>query len=222
MSNIDSILYTPLDCPAQPLVNLDAINTWTIANAAELDAQRERLANEGNIAERTEPNYPWDVKVIYRKVNDADIGWVGNFDAEFPELAAYFYGAYGLTLDDLGAVVMLPVKKDNVGIGFWHRDPGPNGLRMYLEFEDQVDNKLLLRKVNTPESTVECKMLSNKQCFYLDNTNAEHTTYTTVPGKIRIAILLECKPGMTDMWKQKITSLVESSAAKYPEYAITL
>ena len=221
---IDNVLYTPLDCPAQPEYSIDSIKAWANNNPEAIFREKERLADELRIAERIQPNYPWNVQVVYRKQSPKDTGWIAGFDAEFPELSKYFYEAFGLTLDDLGLVLLLPVKPDNLGIGFWHQDPDFYGLRMYLEYENQQDNTLLMRKVRDKDNVMQCKVMSNKQCFFLNNEFAEHTTYTTVPNKTRIAVLIIGKLDFDsqEAWKQKIAPLVEASAAKFTDYAITI
>lgn len=220
---IDNILYTPLVCPSQPVYSLDAIKEWAVQNSSTLHTLKEQLADEGHISERVENNYPWDVQVAYRKFDGLDPGWVGEFDTKFPELAKYFYEAFGLTLDDLGIVLFLPVKADNLGIGFWHKDPDGFGLRMYLEYEDYQNNTLLIRALGSTENKV-CRPVSNKQCFFLNNISAVHTTYTSVPNKTRVAVLIIGKLDAQSQiaWKEKIKSLVESSADAYPDYVVTL
>lgn len=220
--NIDNILYTPLDCPQQPIYAIEDIKQWAVQNAGVIKDQKELLAEECHIAERVQGNYPWDVTVVYRKFISFDPGWIGGFDSQFPELAKYFYEAFGLTLDDLGIVLLLPIKQNHTGLGFWHRDPDDYGLRMYLEYESIDENTLLTRSNINPEIEVQCKIASNKQCFFLNNKHATHTTYTTVPNKTRIAVLIIGKLDVQSQaaWKQKITPLVERSAIMYPNNAV--
>lgn len=219
---IDDVLYTPLNCPEQPQYSIDAIKKWSVDNSLAIEEQKQQLNGEGNIAERTELNYPWNVQVVYRKFNDSDNGWIAGFNTQFPELAAYFYEAFGLSLDDLGIVLMLPVKENHTGLGFWHQDPDNYGLRMYLEYEQQQDNTLLIRELGNTANIKQCIPVSNKQCFFLNNKDAEHTTYTTVPNKTRIAVLIIGKLDTDSQqnWKNKITSLVEESALMFPNNAI--
>lgn len=222
--SIDNVLYTPLDCPQQPAYSVDAIKEWATINRDTIRDQKELLAEEAYIAERTEPNYPWDVTVVYRKFIGFDPGWIAGFDVEFPQLAKYFYEAFGLALDDIGIVLLLPVKQNHTGIGFWHSDPDNYGLRMYLDYECMDENTLLIRSKADPQTELQCKVTSNKQCFFLNNKSATHTTYTTVPNKTRIAVLIIGKLDQQsqEVWKQKIAPLVERSAAAYPDYAVTI
>lgn len=214
---IDEILYTPLDCPQQPFYLLDDIKNWANRNIDILCNLKEQLNDEFYLGERFQPNYPWNVQVVYRKFTEKDLGWVRNFDIEFPELSKYFYEAFGLKLDDLGIVLMLPVKENHTGIGFWHQDPDMFGLRMYLEYEQQKENTLLIRSLNDKQTIKKCIPVSNKQCFFLNNKIAEHTTYTEIPNKTRIAVLIIGKldEQSQQLWKQKITYLVENSAKKF-------
>lgn len=222
--NIDSILYTPLDCPEQPSYSLDELQQWAVDNRDAILQQKEMLSRGAHIGEKTQPNYPWDVQVVYSKPNESNGEWIGSFDTRFPSLAKYFYEAFGLSLDDLSIVLLLPIKKNHVGLGFWHQDPDMFGLRMYLEYEQQQENTLLIRTLNDKETIKRCVPVSNKQCFFLNNKIAEHTTYTTVPDKTRIAVLIIGKLDQQsqEAWKQKITPLVEASATKFLDYAITI
>lgn len=222
--SIDNILYTPLSCPAQPAYLIADINAWATDNSAEIAVQKNKLNEEQHIAELNVDNYPWNVTVVYRKFDSSDCGWVGGFDNQFPELAKYFYEGFGLSLDDLGIVLLLPIKQNHVGLGFWHRDPDNYGLRMYLEYENQQENTLLIRANDDKQNVKQCKIMSNKQGFFLNNNLSEHTTYTTVPNKTRIAVLIIGKLDQQsqEMWKQKIAPLVERSAAAYPNYAVTI
>lgn len=219
---IDNILYTPLDCPTPPACDVAALNQWFDDNADVLSVLREQVADESYIAERDKPNYPWNVKIPYRKFADTDPGWVGGFDTKFPELATYFYEAFGLSLEDVGIIVLLPVKAGHTGLGFWHRDPDDWGLRMYLEYENQQENTLLIRDNTVGSEIKQCVPVSNRQCFFLNNKNSTHTTYTAVPNKTRIAALIISKldPQSQEAWKQKIAGLVERSAAMYPNNAV--
>jgi len=217
--NIDNILYTPLDCPEQPEYSLKDINQWTIDNKLENLNLRITASMEGTSAEKNIKNYPWDLKFVYRQFTNKDKGWIGEFNIKFPKLASYFYDAFGLELSDIGLIALLPIKSNHEGIGFWHQDVDNYGLRMYLEFEDMEHNKLLIRRLGVEES-IECKVKSNKQCFFLNNVSAEHTTYTVVPNKIRIAVFIMGRYEDQQIWKEKIASLVESSAKMFSDYAI--
>ena len=219
---IDNILYTPLDCPPPPPCDIQQLYQWFQDNTDILWCLTEQSSNEGNLADKCEPNYPWDVKIPYRKFTDTDPGWVGGFDTKFPELAAYFYEAFGQSLQDVGIIVLLPVKSGHTGLGFWHRDPDKWGLRMYLEYESQQENTLLIRKNGAEDDVKQCVPVSSRQCFFLNNEHATHTTFTTVPDKTRIAALVigRLDPQSQAEWKQKITGLVERSAAMYPNNAV--
>lgn len=234
--DIDNILYTPLDCPIQPEYSIAEIKQWALNNKDELFVKKEELNDAALVSERVEANYPWDLTTVYKKYLPTDTGWVAGFNLQFPELALYFTAAFNISLEDVGLILLLPVKADNIGLGFWHQDPDNYGLRMYLEYEAQDANKLLLRKKKrfttngdeayldrSANSTVyECRPISNKQCFFLNNVNAQHSTWTSEPNKTRIAVLIVGKLDAESqlVWKNNIKNLVVNSAQKFSDYAI--
>jgi len=118
------ILYTPLLTQPVPSYDYTKLLSWvhTFYNT-------QNIQNRPDASKRlTGDIYPWNI--IYAKYNRS---WCFNFDKEFPQLASFFADAYKLSSSEIDAVILLPVKDEHKGLGFWHRDPDKWGLRMYLE-----------------------------------------------------------------------------------------
>lgn len=195
---IHNILYTPLDVPPKPDIDIDKLKNWLDTNYEPLEEYRNILNNRGNAAEHNVDNYPWNLTVVFWKfLSENDPGWLGNFDKEFPELAQYLYSAFNLPIEDVGLIIFLPIKNEHTGLGFWHNDPDWFGLRHYLAFERSDENKLLLKKTKLPyeerpkfpkfedpvdqevylqDEIHECKILKPDQSFFLNNVRAVHST----------------------------------------------
>jgi hypothetical protein len=221
------ILYTPLDTPEVPDVDVTRLLEWVATHTTSqkipgrLDASKDpAVAN----------SYPWNI--IYPRNNTA---WLCNFDKEFPQLAEYFYKAFDMDESDLFSVVMLPVKTEFSGLGFWHSDPDKFGLRIYLE-NQEPDEFLKIRPTvfpytarplfgldptfkDTPlqDSTYSATLRKRKQTFYINNTRAVHAVQAFRPGTIRIAVIIaSINPNL----KQKFNDLIVRSAEKYKDLAI--
>ena len=65
----------------------------------------------------------------------------------------------------------------------------------------------------------ECRRIITKQCFYINNVRAAHTTRITNPGKSRIAVIIYHNKSQPVL--DKINALVEHSLENYMDYAIT-
>lgn len=235
--NIFDVVYTPLDTPPMPEVDVPKLINWIEENHSKLKPQTKVLNDTDLIADEKYGNsYPWKFTPIYLDTELISTGWLGDFNTIFPELSNYFYTAFGLELEDLGCVVLLPTFHTHTGLGFWHQDVDKVGLRMYLEFDD-FENKLLVRKTKTKLNSkldhndpsledilqseiIDCNILHKNQCFFLNNVNAAHNIYTAVPGKIRIAALIAEKGSNQDIILTKIESLVVNSAKKFSDYSI--
>lgn len=234
---INDILYTPLDVGEKPEFDIKKLQTWISENYEPLSAYRN-IISEKNTAENKIENYPWNLTVAYFNKSNKGPGWLGNFDIEFPELSRHIYESFGLSIDDLGLVLFLPVKQGHSGMGFWHSDPDWYGLRHYFDFESPETNKLLIRQtktgyterpalLNTPVSEnllqsdiTECKLLSTKQSFFLNNVRSVHSIYTGTPHVSRIAAIVIGKDLAGLGIKEKIEPLVIRSAEKYKDYAV--
>ena len=233
------ILYTPLDLPTPPEVDTQALITWINRNKNALEPYKQ-YAYDNNISSEKNPRirWPWNMGIVYLNWDKhTNPGWICNFDKTFPELSHYMYTVFDIPIEELGTIVILPTKKNHTGMGFLHQDPGDIGLRIYLEFEDIGKNKLLLQKTKLPypcqqpiplpvdpellqEEVIECKTLTNKYCWYINNTRAFHGTWTEVPDSTRIAVIvsgnLETGWHVMDRLKSKIIA----SAEKYKDYAV--
>lgn len=239
MTTLLNTLYTPLDCPDRPAYDIGVLKQWIAEQHLRLKEIRTHMHQGNNIGEHVVKNYPW---APVNPFNRTFGGWQGDFDKKFPELANYFSSAFGLSIDDINNLLVLPVKDDHTGM-FWHQDPDENGLRMYLDFEDTV-NGLVLKKTkiayekqpaisaryfpagNAPniedylqDEVYDCRILKPSQCFYLNNVRAAHSTVINNAGKSRIAVIIY--HNKSQLVLDKISELVERSVEKYKDYAIT-
>jgi hypothetical protein len=228
--NLLDVLYTPLDCPDTPKTNIPKLLDWI-----------DQLRKEQEISNRADAsrlphlakNYPWNI--IYARHNKA---WFRDFDKEFPELADFFSSAYGLKESDINSIVLLPVKSEFAGLGFWHSDPDPNsyGLRLYIENQESDNDFLYIRPSvepyitrpeyglhpsfnNTPlqDVTHTAKLYNPTQAFYLNNVRAIHAINTKQAGVLRIASIIT---SLDVNLQQHINDLVVKSAKKFKDYAI--
>lgn len=237
---INDILYTPLDVAEKPEFDVEKLRSWLSTNYGTLTKYKELLSATKNSAESVIKNYPWDLTVAYFNLfpDEEGPGWLGKFNEEFPELSKHLYECFDLSLNDIGLIVFLPIKQSHTGLGFWHNDTDWYGLRHYFCFDNAESNKLLLKKTkidyterptfNLPidedeylqKETIECKLLSTKQSFFLNNVRSVHSTYTAIPDVTRIAAFVTGKIGKQAEMKEKIESLVIRSAEKYKDYAV--
>ena len=227
--NANDILYTPLDTPDVPTTDTVKLLEWV---QTHVDAQEipDRI-DASKIAE-IQTAYPWNL--IYAK--HANV-WQYDFDNQFPELANFFHSAYGLAESDVGTVVLIPVRNDFAGLGFWHSDPDVYGLRMYIK-NDATENFLFIKptvqpydqrpnfngarvtpnEVELQDVTLSAKLYSPTQTFFINNYRAVHAVNTDNPGTLRIAAIVMCKK--TPELTAHIHDLILKSAEKFPEYAI--
>lgn len=236
---LNDILYTPLDVPEKPNFDIKKLQDWLSSNHQPLSKFKNILSNTSNAAENIIENYPWDLTVAYFNLFGGNTpGWLGNFNNEFPELSKYMYECLGLSIDEVGLIVFLPIKQGHTGLGFWHNDTDWYGLRHYFEFENHDANKLLLKKTKVDyttrpdfvypidedkflqEEVFECKVLSPRQSFFLNNVRSVHSTYTVVPNVTRIAAFVTSRYGEGMDIRDKVEKLVIRSAEKYKDYAI--
>jgi len=239
MNTLLNTLYTPLDCPPLPNVDIEELKNWITEYNIKLKEIRTFMNQGSKLGEAVATNYPWAPVNPFNRMFE---GWQGKFDEKFPELSNYFASAFGLTHDDINNLLVLPVKDQYVG-RFWHQDPDEYGLRLYLEYED-TPNPLLLKK--TKEAYTEQAAISPRYfspgsvvpdinqflqdeiytckhtptgCFYINNVRAAHTIDVIEPGKKRIAVIIYHNKSQPVL--DKINALVERSLEKYSEYAIT-
>ena len=226
----NDILYTPLMSPNFPSYDYTKLLSWI-----HKFYSTQTIQNRPDGSERISGDiYPWNI--IYAKF---DYAWRFNFDKEFPELAAFFGDAYNLATSEIDSVVLLPVKDEHRGLGFWHRDPDKWGLRMYLE-NTELENSLLIKPTKLPHnfhselpSTINpvgpwefiqdvqyaANIPNPQQVFYLNNVRAIHTVNKSIPNSKRFAVIVSTGKPMVSM-PQHLRDLILTSAEHYKESAI--
>lgn len=221
------ILYTPLDTPEVPDVDVTRLLEWV---ATHTTSQKIPGRLDASKVPEVASSYPWNI--IYPRNNTT---WLCNFDKEFPQLAEYFYKAFDMDESDLFSVVLLPVKTEFAGMGFWHSDPDKFGLRIYLE-NQEPDEFLQIRPTvfpynvrpmfgldstfkNTPlqDRTFSATLRKPKQTFYINNVRAVHAVQAFHPGTIRIGVIVS---SLNLSLHQKFNDLIVRSAEKYSDLAI--
>lgn len=222
------VLYTPLDTPFVPKTDINKLMTWINKYFEKQDVSDREDASKVSLVADT---YPWNL--IYPRVKGS---WQYDFQTEFPELSNFFFSAYGLEEKDIKSIVLLPIKPNFKGVGFWHSDPDFHGLRMYIE-NDEVDDFLLINQTiipyanrpmfgldkdfkNTPlkNKIVSAKLYSGNQTFYINNTRAVHAVNVKVPGTLRIAVIVSCVN--TSSVNNHVNDLIIRSAEKYKDYSL--
>lgn len=237
--DILDILYTPLDLPGPPAVDTRALINWIHEHKKDLEPFK-KYAYDNNISAEKNPKirWPWDMGLVYLNWNqDINPGWICNFDSAFPELSTYMYSVFDIPLEELGSIVILPTKSNHTGMGFWHQDPGEVGLRLYLEFEHIGQNKLLMQKTKVPydfqqpfelpvnpellqDEIIECKTLTNRYAWYINNTRAFHGTWTEVENSTRIAVIVSGNWQTGHQIIERLKTKIIDSALKYKDYAV--
>ncbi len=232
------ILYTPLDLPEPPQIDTNNLLTWIDNHRPEQESFRNFL-RDAYIADDNSNKFvwPWNMGLAYLNWDDTGPGWLSNFDKHFPELSSYFHTVFDIPIEDLGTIVLLPVKKKHTGMGVLHQDHDDFGLRVYLEFEHIGQNKLLLQKTRVPyeskpklsypidpkllqKDIIECKTLKSRGCWFINNARAVHGTYTEVEDSTRIAVIVSGNPRSNTSIANRMTEKIISSAEKYKDYAV--
>jgi hypothetical protein len=233
----ENILYTPLDTKPMPDFNIEELYNWLNISHQSQISWRKKISRFTSENSNFLDSYPWNISIAYFNMFGKGPGWLDQFEIKFPQLAEYISTCFGITVDNFGSIVMLPMKSDNIGPGFYHQDHDWYGLRMYLEFEDYQSNSLYIRRtvipydkqtmIDTPvdenllqKDEIKAKILHNKQCWYINNVRACHSTYTKIPGKKRIAVLITSRFSNHDTVFPIIKDMVLKSAKKFPEYVI--
>ena len=175
--------------------------------------------------------------LAYLNWDNTGPGWLCNFNKEFPDLSDYMYKVFDIPIEELGTIVILPIRKKHTGFGFLHQDPGDFGIRIYLEFEHIGQNKLFLQKTRVPymkrpdyeppidpnilqKELIECKTLSNRGCWFINNTRAFHCTYTEVEDSTRVTVIVSGNASTNDKILQRLTPKIISSAEKFKDHAV--
>lgn len=234
--DFDNILYTPLDTVPVPDFDVDRLFAWIEHNYA--GQEKFRRMNRRFTSDTGEVTYyPWNNTFPYYNILDKGPGWLNDFDKEFPALVDFFSNCFGIPIEDIGFIQMLPMKRDAVGAGFYHQDYDLHGLRIYLEFEDSVSNCLYIRRTKIPydkqsllqapvdldnlqKEEIRVSMPSNRFCWYINNIRSCHSTYVGAPGKKRISVIVASKFNTAHKIFPRLKDLVLKSAEKYPNHVI--
>ena len=234
--NAIEILYTPLDLPPCPEIDIAKLRKWI----KKTYPQTELLNNTaGKVQAHNSKGetYPWDF--TFAKLYD----WQNGFHKEFPELAKYATTTFGIQEEELIVLAILPVRDNTLGVSFWHSDPDFLGLRFYVLNENYKENEILIKEACPTALTSEilgnnfieddprlinekiyvAKNVHPRQPFYLNNSRAAHTIVNTVASE-RIAVLFGTKGddsrlGDVSLHK-KFNDLVVRSAYRFHKQAI--
>lgn len=228
----EDIVYTPLDLPPCPSVDMARMNQWIKETYPQKDLLK--YTHKKLLAKHSDTEiYPWDA--TFAKA----ISWRNNFDKEFPEIVEYLFNSWKLKDEEILGLILLPKRIDDEAKGFWHSDADRLGLRFYIDFEDTKEDKLLFKKTKVHEiddskvfrffednSLTENKIhqatiISGKQPFYINNFAAAHTVFNQT-NKNRIAVIVGTayEVSKSQKFKEKIDNLVVNSALKYHKEAI--
>lgn len=238
MNAID-ILYTPLDTPEVPNTNIEKLLDWVRLNSAVQEINNRRDASQNP---NLENGYPWSI--IYPRL---DYKWQFDFNSAFPELAEFFYSAFGLKEEHINKIIMLPLRSEFTGLGFWHSDPDEHGIRMYIENQEPADF-LMIKPTKEPynkrpdfrletnfkNAPLQDKMFSATlrsptQAFYINNMRGVHAVNTSKPGIFRIAVIISIgdnaklsmqPPAWNHGYSKSLSDFVVKSAEKFKEHAI--
>lgn len=233
----ENILYTPLDTGSIPNFDINSMYEWLSTSHIAQEKWRRRIGRLTSESAGIKVVYPWNISLAYFNMTGKGPGWLSDFDVKFPNLADFFTKCFGFNFEDIGSIIMLPMKEDVLGPGFYHQDHDWYGLRLYLEFED-IDNNLLLIKrtkepydkqsmIQTPvdenllqQDEIPAKILNNRCCWYINNVRACHNIYVKNPGKRRLAVIFTSRFTNFDNVLPKIKELVLRSAKLYPNYVV--
>jgi hypothetical protein len=221
------ILYTPLDVPEPPEVDIDKLLEWGIQSKPKQNYEDRYDSSE---KEGLKENYPWDI-VYWRHRCE----WQNNFDKEFPQLSEYITTAFGVDASKIYDVMMLPLRDDFTGLGFWHADPDEYGIRFYLR-NKEPDGFMLFKPTNVPyfwkqafdeniakdgfqNKVIPARLLKSNQAFYLNNIRAHHTINVQEKCSRRLTILIGCVGDIHHM-PDGLSNLIVNSAQRFPDYAI--
>lgn len=225
------VLYTPLDIPLCPKIDIKKLDNWIDKHYPQksLLEGTKGILTAHNLLKET---YPW--KSTFAKLFD----WKNNFNIEFPEIVKYLKDDWGLLDEEIEVLLILPAKKDLVGWGFWHSDADYMGLRFYIDFDNNIDNKIFLsqRKKDTLDTLnknydlnndllpyqIEAKLTHPRQAFYLNNVRGGHAVWNSSPSS-RYAVILgtsydsPVKREMSLHLRNKFNKLIIDSAMKFKE-----
>jgi hypothetical protein len=228
----EDIVYTPLDLPPCPVVDLTKLYSWIDETYPQNEllqfTHSKILARHSHKAE-----YSWNT--TFAKA----LTWRNNFQKEFPEIVQYVTEGWGFNDNDILGLILLPKRVDQLATGFWHSDADKLGLRFYIEFENLEDDKLLFKKTLThnitdanlfrffaddtalEKTTYQAKLLANRQPFYINNYASAHTVYN-ISKQRRIAVIIGTtyEKAHNASIKEKVNNLIVNSAMKFHKEAI--
>jgi hypothetical protein len=226
MNPID-IIYTPLDIPEAPKIDLTKLMSWIQEHRS---SQKIHNRKESDLSEVMNPKeYPWNI--IYPRYQ---YQWYKNFDILFPQIAEYISTNFTVSIDEIQDVVLLPLKNNFVGTGFFHADPDECGLRFYIENNESGDFLLIHQAIkpfiarsqileSSPEdfSPTICrpKLLRPNQAFFINNVRALHAVHSTKADCVRIAVNITVPKSIHTM-NTKLRDLIVNSAEKFSDYSI--
>jgi hypothetical protein len=224
--NLLDIIYTPLDTPNVPNIDIQKLRRWIESNYVN-----QHVPGRLDSSKITDSNtYPWTT--VYPLIN---YKWQANFDELFPEFVDFICQAFLVEKTDLLNILLLPLKRDHVGAKFWHADPDVNGLRFYIENPDHEDflfikptkipyddhkiaNLVSFRWEQIQDVTYSAKMLKPDQCFYLNNTRSIHVVNSHKVNSKRIAVLVILDKKIEKI--SKLNELIIDSALKFSDHSI--
>lgn len=238
--NYSDVLYTPLDLPPRPDIDMNVLNEWKLKTFPQKFLLSDS-ESRSYIAISRAKVYPWNLVYARR-----DFNWQNSFDKLFPDLARYCYEGFGLQEKDIASIILLPTRTDYIGDSkkFWHRDPDL-GIRFYID-KASNNNKLMYRQLKPEKSMgsltawnmtdedlddlfyseVECKSVTLNDAFYINNLGGIHNA-VNYDNKERIAVIVALgqEAGSPLMYPKTIIDnilapLIVKSAEKYSDYAV--
>lgn len=232
MISADNILFTPLDVPTPPEVDVEKFLSWV--KRVYPQPCKQTASDSNSTAERNMiDNYPWDL--VFGAFNGQ---WLDGFEKEFPEVAEYCLSAFGIEQIELLTAVFLPIRTSVTGLAFWHHDVDETGFRFYLVNEKSDVNPLLLKRDVNPYTripgmiapiaeddpriqpgAIECKLPEPRHAFYINNIRAVHSPRVTEPA-MRIAGFITVKKHLSNIIRERSKPLLMRSAEKFKDYAI--
>jgi hypothetical protein len=228
----EDVVYTPLDLPPCPPIDLVKLEAWI----KYVYPQKDLLKSTGGhliagINEKKE--FPWEV--VWAKA----MNWQQGFAEQFPEIVDYIVNDWGIADHEIIGLTLLPKRRSDSAVGFWHSDLDKLGLRFYISIENTEKDKLLFKKTLTDECKEEnlfrvfetdrglaplvytAEIINSRQPYYLNNFLSAHNV-KNVSNDRRIAVIIATSYEIDSQspLKQKIDNLIVSSAQKYHEQAI--
>jgi len=198
------ILYTPLDTPELPIIDVSKLKTW-------IDSHQS-YNSKYDAGSVTPPNiFSW--KVSYIKENNK---WRNNFNVEFPALAEYVSSAFGLQPSDIVTGIFAYTKFIKPTTLPYNNFPTDR----LKERESEISLMDSSFQIQT-DVIHSAKLLKPTQCFYLNSVRGVHAIKTNKKGctRILLALTLDLNISAQNL-PQQLKKLIVDSAQKYKDYAI--